>query len=53
MGAAAWRASWGAHWCEGPDPSLRGLGAPGDGHGPYHPPQHLRHPLPNEPKATN
>lgn len=34
FGAAAWRGSWGAHWREGPDPSLRRLGAPGDGHGP-------------------
>lgn len=34
LGAAAWWASWGAHCREGPDSSLRELGAAGDGHGP-------------------
>lgn len=33
-GAAAWRATRGAHCREGPDLSLRKLGAAGDGHGP-------------------
>lgn len=45
MGAAAWRAPRWAPRREGPDPSLRGLGAPGDGHGPHpgaaHPPKEL------------
>ena len=34
FGAAAWRAPRGAHRREGPDSSLRELGAAGDGHGP-------------------